>query len=145
LAHKVWGGRRLTKEEIESLLKEARTARFCSHNNDGTIHAAPVWFKYESGKIVILTPGHSRKAGNVRRNRNVSILIDLEKPTRGVLIYGKAELDDRFDLESTAVSIAEKYMSKETAKEQWRTVCPPSVSWLRISVKPERLASFDYT
>jgi nitroimidazol reductase NimA-like FMN-containing flavoprotein (pyridoxamine 5'-phosphate oxidase superfamily) len=145
LAHKVWGGRHLTTEEIESFLKEAKIARFCSHNNDGTIHAVPVWFRYENEKIVILTPGHSRKAGNVRRDKNVSILIDLEKPTKGVLIYGRAELDDQFDLETTAVSIAEKYMSRETAKEQWRTVCPPSVSWLRISVKPEQMASFEYT
>ena len=145
MTHKVWGGRRLTTGEIESLLKEARTARFCSHNSDGTIHAAPVWFKYENGRIVILTPKHSCKAGNVRRDKNVSILIDLEKPTRGVLIYGKAELDDQFDLETTAISIAEKYMSKEKAKEQWRTVCPPDASWLKISVKPERTASFDYS
>ena len=38
----VLGGRYLAKEEIESFLKEAKIARFCSLNNDGTIHAAPV-------------------------------------------------------------------------------------------------------
>ena len=144
MAHKVWGGRRLTKDEIESFLQEAKTARFCSHNSDGTIHAAPVWFKYESQKIVILTPGHSRKAGNVRRNKNVSILIDLEKPTRGVLIYSRAELDDKFDLESTAVSIAEKYMSKEEAKDKAFYFFPMATNWAKITVKPERIASFWY-
>jgi general stress protein 26 len=103
LAHKVWGGRHLTREEIESFLKEAKIARFCSHNNDETIHAAPVWFKYENGIIVILTPDHSLKARNVKRNKDVSILIDVEKPPRGVLIYGKAELDNEFDLKPTAI------------------------------------------
>jgi general stress protein 26 len=144
LAHKVWGGRHLTREEIEFFLKEVRTARFCSHNNDETIHAAPVWFKYENGKIVILTPQHSCKARNVKRNKNVSILIDVEKPPRGVLIYGKAELDNEFDLKPTAIWLCEKYMSKEKAKDQWRSACPPATNWLKITVKPERMASFDY-
>jgi len=144
LAHKVWGGRHLPREEIESFLKEVRTARFCSHNDDETIHAAPVWFKYDDGKIVILTPGHSRKARNVKRNKNVSILIDVEKPPRGVLIYGEAELDNEFDLESMAIWLCEKYMSEEKAKDQWRIAAPPATDWLKITVKPERMASFDY-
>jgi len=144
LAHKVWAGRHLTREEIESFLKEVRTARFCSHNDDETIHAAPVWFKYEDGKIVILTPEHSRKAKNVKRNKNVSILIDVEKPPRGVLIYGETELDNEFDLESTAIWLCEKYMSEEKAKDQWRIAAPPATDWLKITVKPERIASFDY-
>jgi general stress protein 26 len=144
LAHKVWDGRHLTREETEFLLKEVRTARFCSHNNDETIHAVPVWFKYENGKIVILTPEHSRKAKNVKRNKNVSILIDVEKPPKGVLIYGEAELNNEFDLKSTAIWLCEKYMSKEKAKDQWRSACPPATDWLKITVKPERMASFGY-
>jgi len=144
LAHKVWGGRHLARGEIESFLKEAKIARFCSLNDNGTIHAAPVWFKYEKGKIVILTPDHSRKARNVKRNKKVTILVDVEKPPRGVLIYGKAELDNEFELEPTAISICEKYMSKEKAKDQWRSACPPATNWLKITVKPERIASFDF-
>ncbi|MCW3997732.1 MAG: pyridoxamine 5'-phosphate oxidase family protein [Candidatus Bathyarchaeota archaeon] len=145
MAHKVWGGRHLTEEEIEFFLKEVNTARFCSHNNDETIHAAPVWFKYENGKIVILSPEHSRKSRNVKQNKNVSILIDVEKPPRGVLIYGKAELNSEFDLESTAMWLCEKYMLKEKAKDHWRSVTPPTTNWLKITVKPERMASFDYS
>jgi len=73
---------------------------------------------HENGKIVILTPEHSCKARNVKRNKNVSILIDVEKPAKGVLIYGKAELDNEFDLKPTAIWLCEKYMSKEKAKVQ---------------------------
>jgi len=148
LAHKVWDGRHLTREQIESFLKEAKTARFCSHNDDGTIHAAPVWFKYEGGKIVILTPAHSCKARNVKHNKNVSILIDVEEPTRGVLIYGTAEartLENEFELEPAAVSMSEKYVSKEEAKRLALYFFPKLTTWVKITVKPERIASFDYT
>jgi len=145
LAFKVWGGRHLTREEIESFLKEVEIARFCSHNSNETIHAAPVWFKYENEKIVILTPEDSCKAKNVKRDKNVSILIDVEEPPRGVLIYGKAELDNEFDLKPTAIWLCEKYMSKEKAKDQWRSTWPPAINWSKITVKPESMASFNYS
>jgi len=148
LAHKVWDGRHLTREEIESFLKEARIARFCSHNDDGTIHAAPVWFKYDNGKIVILTPAGSCKARNVKRNKNVTILIDVTAPTRGVLIYGTAEvrtLNNEFELEPAAVSMCEKYLSKEEAKRLAFYFFPKPTSWVKITVKPKRMVSFDYT
>ena len=113
MAHRVWGGRCLTREEILSLLEETKVARFCSLNDDGTIHAAPVWFKYDDGNIFIGTPASSRKARNVRRNKDVSILIDVGAPQiRGVLIYGAAkttELGSESEVEAMALSICEKY------------------------------------
>jgi general stress protein 26 len=104
-----------------------------------------IWTKYENGKIVIVTPDRSRKARNVKRNKNVTTLIDVQgPPTRGVLIYGAAELDNEFELKPTAVSLCEKYMSKEEAKEQWMRHVPKATNWVKITVKPERVASFDF-
>jgi len=59
------GGRNLSDEETESMLKESRIAVICSKNKNGTIHAIPVWFKYIDDEIVILTPSVSRKARNL--------------------------------------------------------------------------------
>jgi nitroimidazol reductase NimA-like FMN-containing flavoprotein (pyridoxamine 5'-phosphate oxidase superfamily) len=44
-----------TQDEIEAFLNEAPIARLSSHNSDGTIHIAPVYFKYENGNILIGT------------------------------------------------------------------------------------------
>ena len=85
----------MTMQEAESFLREAKIARFCSLNKDETIHAAPVWYKYENGEIIVATPPASRKARNVRRNKNVTILIDISEGgawPKGVIVYGKAEL-----------------------------------------------------
>ncbi|MHA2359412.1 MAG: pyridoxamine 5'-phosphate oxidase family protein, partial [Candidatus Thorarchaeota archaeon] len=105
MAHIVWGGRYLTEKETDTFLRESKTARICTLNDDDTIHAAPVWYDYEKGEIIIITPDHSRKARNVKRNRSVSILIDIEQPPKGVLLYGTAELESNFDLESIAIAI----------------------------------------
>ena len=136
------GGRYLEKEEIESLLEEARIVVFCSHNKDGTIHAAPVWYRYIDGKIVVLTPGRSRKARNVKRDKNVSVLIEMRKPPKGVLFYGEAELDYSNPV-STAISICEKYMSKEKAKSFGEGSVSSGMD-LVIRVKPERMATFHF-
>jgi hypothetical protein len=137
-----WGGRYLEREEIESLLQEARIARFCCLNEDGTIHATPVWFKYENGKIIIATPNRSRKARNVKRNKNVTILIDMVKPPRGVMIYGTAELDYS-DVLPTAISINEKYLPKERAKAYAEESVRSGLDRI-MTVKPERMVTFHF-
>jgi general stress protein 26 len=148
VALKVWGGRHLTREEIVSLLKEVKIARFCSLNDDGTIHAVPVWFKYDNDDIVIVTPASSRKVRNLRHNKNVSIIVDTSnQETRGVLIYGTAEITElrnESEVKALAQSICEKYMSKEKIEDQWRVVCPPTTSWAKVIVKPKRMVSFYY-
>ncbi|MFH0850891.1 MAG: pyridoxamine 5'-phosphate oxidase family protein [Candidatus Bathyarchaeota archaeon] len=136
------GGRRLENAELETILQETSVARFCCLNEDGTIHATPVWYKYMNGKIVVLTPDHSRKARNIKHNKNVTILIDLEKPARGVMIYGTAELDYG-DILPTAITICEKYMEKEEAKIFAEDLAENVVD-LIVSVKPERMITFHF-
>jgi general stress protein 26 len=139
----VWGGRHLTGEETESFLKEAKIARFCSLNKDGTIHAAPVWFKYENGKIITITPDNSVKAKNVKHNKNVTVLIDETTPkTRTALIIGTAEITHENILLAT-ISICEKYMPKEQAKRNAEALYPKT-KWAKITVKPKHITSFDY-
>jgi general stress protein 26 len=144
MAFKVWGGRHLTTEEIDIFLTETKIARFCCLNNDGTIHATPVWFLYTNKQFLIVTPDQSRKAKNVKRNNSVTILIDTEEPPRGVVIYGIATPETNFKLEPTVISLCEKYMSKEQAHEQWRSICPSTTMWMKITVTPMNMTSFTY-
>jgi len=135
----------MTEEETESLLKEAQIARFCSLNEDGTIHAAPVWYKYENKRIIVGTPEASRKARNVKRNENVTILIDVDRPPmKGVIIYGKATVAPSPFQIPEAVSFFEKYMPTKEA-EGYAKELLKLTKWVKITVKPERIASFDYS
>lgn len=136
----------LTEEEIESLLKHAKIARFCSFNPDGTIHAVPVWYKYENGKITITTPLASRKAKNVRRNNNVTLLIDISEEgewPKGAIIYGKADSDHMTDLRmDEAIWLCEKYMPKDKVESYARGLLSLT-RWVKIVITPERTASFN--
>jgi general stress protein 26 len=138
----------LTDEESESLLKKASIARFCSINEDGTIHAVPVWYSYLEGKIVVATPAASRKARNVRRNGNVTLLID-ESETRGiwpkgVVVYGEAKMDVTDLVLEEFTRLCEKYISKDKAEGYAKGLLSLS-RWVKIVVTPKHRASFDYT
>jgi general stress protein 26 len=70
-------------------------------------------------RIIVVTPEASRKVRNVRLNKNVTVLVDIEQPTaKGVVIYGKAEVQYPLTREkymSDAVSVFEKYMLRHEA------------------------------
>ena len=132
----------MTNDEIESLLKTAGIARFCSLNRDGTIHAVPVWYKYENGIIWIATPEASHKAKNVKRNNKVSVLIEDQKSTRAAIIYGNAELAPSPVGMADAVSLSEKYVPREDVQRYARGVLELA-NWVKIGVKPKRIVSFD--
>ena len=136
----------LTSEEIESLLKENNMARICTHNKDGTIHAAPVSYKYMNGQIVIISHASTRKTRNIKRNDDVTVLIDTQHIIKGVLIYGKAEIDSD-NVYEQAVSVIEAYagdMPKDRVQRFTRAFID-AIKCVIVKVTPKRIISFDHT
>lgn len=134
----------LTEKEIDDFLNSAKIARICTHNKDGTIHAVPVWYNYINGEVIIGTPKASHRARNLKRNNNVTVLIDeFGSSTRGIIIYGKASMDDK-DMDQAAVSIFSRYMGQETARGYWKGLSELT-EWTKVIVKPIHIASFDYS
>ena len=137
----------MTGEEVVSFFEQALFARLGTINEDGTVHMAPVFFKYEDGQILIATQDPSRKIRNIKRNNRVTVLIDTtEVPFRGALVYGTAELDYE-DIIPKRVAIFERRPwepSRDDAEEYARRL---SDKWkcVIVRVTPERVASFDYT
>jgi len=136
----------LTNEEIESLLKRNNVARICSYNRDGTIHAAPVSYRYMNGQIVIGSIASSRKTRNIKRNNNVTVLIDTEQ-VQGVLIYGKAELeyDNIYDLIVSVWETAFLTPPPRDKLERFIQAYLDKVKYVIVKIKPQRIVSFDYT
>ncbi len=90
----------MTPEDLESLFLESYTTIFCSHNKDGTIHAAPIWYNYKEGVFYFVSIKKSKRGYNVKRNRNVSLsflmqgtkAIDGDIPSKCALVYGVADI-----------------------------------------------------
>lgn len=134
----------MTDEELVSFFEEAQFARLATINEDGTIHIAPIFFRYDNGQILMATQDPSRKVRNIKRNNNVTVLIDTtEVPFKGALIYGTAELDYE-DVITKRIAIFERRLSREDAEMYARRL---SGKWTCVIVRitPLHIASFDYS
>jgi PPOX class probable F420-dependent enzyme len=134
----------LSQEELVAFLNEAPLARLSSLNPDGTIHIASVYFKYDDGDILIGTQVISHKIRNIKKNPNVTVLIDNQQaPFRGVLIYGVATLEYE-DVIAKRASIFSRYMSAEDAQNSATNLANQFESVV-VRIQPQKVISYDYT
>ena len=131
--------------EIADFLAQPQLARFCSHNPDGTIHAAPVYYLYENSEFLFGSQVLSRKVKNIQHDPQVTVLIDAYEPVlQAVLAYGEAVLDFE-DVVEKRIRILERYYETpaqarafaERLASAWQTVI--------VHVRPARLVTFDYS
>ena len=97
---------KMTQEDLESLFENSYTTIFCSHNKDGTIHAAPIWYRYKDGVFFFVSIKKSKRVANLKQNNTVSLSFleqgtkageEGDVPSKCALVYGKTEM--RFELE----------------------------------------------
>jgi nitroimidazol reductase NimA-like FMN-containing flavoprotein (pyridoxamine 5'-phosphate oxidase superfamily) len=90
----------MTPEDLEVLFKDSYTTIFCSHNRDGTIHAAPIWYNYRDGVFYFVSIKKSVRVENLKKNSGVSLSFLMQGseagqgdiPSKCALVYGVAEL-----------------------------------------------------
>ena len=134
----------MTEEELVSFFSQEQFARLGTFNEDGTIHIAPIFFKYVDGQILMATQAPSRKIRNIKRNKNVTVLIDnTTVPFKGALVYGIAELDYE-DVIQKRIGIFERRLCREDAETYARRLAG---KWQCVIVRitPTHIASFDYS
>jgi hypothetical protein len=104
----------------------------------------PVSYRYIDGQIVMASIASSRKTRNIKRNNNVTVLID-NKNAQGILIYGKAKLE--YDnIHATVVSIWETAFSAPRDKvERLVRAYLDKVKYVVVRITPQRTVTFDYT
>lgn len=134
----------LTGNELLEFYDQVQFARLGTINEDGTMHIAPIFFKYKDGQIIMATQCPSRKVRNIKRNKNVTVLIDkTEVPFKGALIYGTAELDYE-DVVRKRIEIFRRRLSQEEA-ETYASRLAAKWQCVIIRITPVRVASFDYS
>lgn len=93
----------MSKEEIASYLKDAKTMILVSNGKDGYPHPMPMWFAVDDhGVVTMSTFRKSQKVLNLKRNSKVSLLVesgDSYQQLKGVVIHSNVEIID--DLETT--------------------------------------------
>ncbi len=134
--------------DVLAFLSEGtRTAKLCYLASDGRPLVAPVWFLVEGDEIVCNTGADTAKGRALRRDRRVSICVDLEEPPYGfVQIQGEAVLVDADpdEIRRTATAIAARYVGSERADDFGARNGVPGE--LVVRIRPRKvIAHFDMT
>ena len=85
----------MTEEEINEFLSTGHTLQVATIGGDGFPHLAPMWYRFEEGKIVFRSFTKSQKVVNLMRNPKITVLVEEGESydmLRGVMIKGTATL-----------------------------------------------------
>lgn len=131
---------------VQAFLAQPILARLGTANpHTAQPHVTPVWFEWDGEFLNISAFISTRKGREVSRNPQISVLIDVDKPTQAVLFEGKAEVISEPALVAPlAESIYARYVGTEGVKEDTYQ------SWVHdpenriIRLKPERVYTWSW-
>jgi PPOX class probable F420-dependent enzyme len=138
----------MTDDEIAEFLRGKHTMSLASINADGSIHLVAMWYGFLEGEIAFETKAKSQKVANLRRNPNITCMVetgDTYNELKGVQIVGRAEIfEERDRLLEMGRSVFERHVGPYTDE-----MLPALEMMLNkrvgIKVHHERVASWDHT
>ena len=139
---------RMTGEEVDAFLGEARTLEVASVNADGTIHLVAMWFALLDGKIAFWTYGKSQKVVNLRRNSTITVMVEdgeEYEALRGVTIIGRATIiDDPAEVLRYGLQVYERHWGS-TADDLVRAgIAEQAAKRVVVAVDSDRVISWDH-
>jgi PPOX class probable F420-dependent enzyme len=137
----------LSDEEIQTFLAGSRSMTLGSVGPTGQPHLVAMWFALIDGEVCFETKAKSQKALNLRRNPQVSCLVEdgaVYEDLRGVAIEGVAEVSDDADLLwSIGVNLFERYYGPYT--EDLRPIVEVMLNKrVAVRVRSQRVRSWDH-
>lgn len=88
---------RMTDEEVDAFLEDAKTLIVSTVGKDGAPHLTALWFARHDGAILFETYASSQKVVNLRRDPRIAVLCEAGETydqLRGVSIQGRAQIVD---------------------------------------------------
>ncbi|HEX5616116.1 MAG TPA: PPOX class F420-dependent oxidoreductase [Acidimicrobiia bacterium] len=139
---------RMTDDEMETFLAEARTLQVASINADGTPHLVPMWFARHGDDLAFWTYGKSQKIVNLRRDPRITVMAEAGtqyEELKGVSITGRAKLiDDLDEVLRFGESIYERYWGPITDDAIREGVRMMGSKRVLVVVEPDKVVSWDH-
>jgi PPOX class probable F420-dependent enzyme len=131
----------------EEVLALRLIATLATLGEDGSLHAVPMWFRWDGTSVLIPTNGRTVKIRNLRRSPRATVMVDQCRggmEIRGVMLRGTGEILEGPEARELNRSIHLRYVSAEgLALPQVRRYL--DTDDVTIRVHPERVATWDLT
>lgn len=127
--------------DVQEFLKGANVAVLATVDGQGRPHAAPVWYLYEDGDLIVSTGRGSQKHRNIERNPNVTLVVDRRTlPYFAAMVSGRAEIGPPLS-DAMRLELATRYLGGEMGRAYVaRTAAGSSVT---IRLRPEKVIEFN--
>jgi uncharacterized protein len=103
-------------DDPENFLAEPNVGILATADSSGRPHAAPIWYLYEDGEIIISTGPESKKARNVKANPAVTLVADRRSlPYYAVMVHGDAAIGERLSPD-LRLKMAIRYLGEELGR-----------------------------
>ena len=142
----------MSKEEIVSFLKAAKTIILVSNGKDGFSHPMPMWFCVDDdGTICMTTFTKSQKVKNLERDPRTSLLVEsgiAYEDLKGVVIQSRAEIIR--DENTTAEVMFRVALQRGDAQPEQKELIYPELerrAKKRITMRfsPDKIMSWDHS
>ncbi|MBI4258091.1 MAG: PPOX class F420-dependent oxidoreductase [Thaumarchaeota archaeon] len=109
----------MTTREMSSFFKGKWIARLVTLKKNGYPHITPVWYDWDGRKLVIVTKTNRVKYRNIKTDSRVALCIDTnDRPYKGVIVEGKAEITDR-NLRGEMKKMISKYVESDEERQRY--------------------------
>ncbi len=104
------------QDDREQFLKEPNVAVLATVDAKGRAHAAPIWYLYEDGVLIMSTGRGSQKHRNVEAHPDVTLVVDRRTlPYYAVMARGRAEIGPPLT-EHKRLRMAVRYLGEEMGR-----------------------------
>jgi len=102
-------------EPTDEVRAERRYATLATHDPEGTIHLAPVWFLFDDGRFYIESFSASRKVKNLRQKPSASVIVGARQPgtERWVSASGTADIRTGEVAQAINARIRRRYLTQD--------------------------------
>ncbi|HET9477150.1 MAG TPA: PPOX class F420-dependent oxidoreductase [Dehalococcoidia bacterium] len=125
----------------EDFLREANVAVLATVDSRGHPHAAPVWYLYDDGELLVSTGRGSQKHKNIAANPEVTVVVDRRTlPYFALMVHGAAQIGPALSPEDR-LRLAVRYLGEELGRRYVeRTAGEDAVT---IRLRPRKIIAFN--
>ena len=133
---------RLTSQEIDAYLAGPHVAHFASIRADGTPHISPVWYRWEDGKVTVVSADAAVKTRNVRQNPKVALSVATDEwPYQYVILEGDATVHND-NLKDAVRSVFSRYEGEERGQQEADELTEGDQQLVAIEIAVNRVLSW---
>ena len=139
----------MTDDERHAFIEEQKSLQVSCIGADGWPHLTTLWFAVVDQKIVFETYTRSQKILNLRRNPNITLLLEdgiVYEKLRGVMIKGMARLESKPEnVEKYAKDVMlrnQPELGEEILSEAAKQM---SLKRTAVIIEPHEMISWDHT